>query len=944
MLRFAPRFAFLLLAFASFAAPAAAQTAIIGYSWRGATLADEGAGWPPDTHGSVGINHFVQSVNGGFQMYNKDGSGYSFATNYISNDTFWRTKVGVNTGVTGLNYTDPRIYYDPRSQRWFAVEITTPRSGTNRILIGRSDTSDPRGAWHGLTVNGPGGNQFMDFPTLAVDANGVYVGTNNFGGNSSRTIVSVPLASFLANPATTTPTVFHNPANSDNMGFTLHGVTDLTGGTVGATAAIVFGTGVANSTLSRTLINNPAGSATLTIPTSGNGLITVLPAATSIAAAQQQGGPDLDNGDNRNSSAVYRVGDLIYMSRAVDAGDGSGRSVARWTVLSVNNATNAVTVVREGTIDLGASTHAFYPAIAANERGDFVLSFSRSSSFEFPSIWAVVGTTADHSNWSVGAPIRLQQGFTFQDITTITSNRWGDYSATTLDPADPGSFWVTNEYMHNVDPPGSLTANENWATQVVEVIPLIAGETRWKNPAAGAFATAANWHSGTVPGSTDHVIFSRWSGTSYQVDLPAAPTTTNDRLSVRQTGTGTVTFNIAAGATWSLTNPSAATPSLAISEYQGQSNVVVTGGGTLLTNQAIVAGQSGGTGNLTITGVGTTWTNANDLFVGGTSAAAGGTGTLTVSAAAAVNVGGTLKLWNSASGVSVTSAGSALSVAGLTNPNGTVPTLTIGASAALNVTDGLGTTFSGTIAGAGAVTKSGAGTFTLTGNNTYGGQTTVSAGTLLVNGQAGANSGTGTGPVVINGGTLGGTGRVGGTIEVNSTARLAPGASLGTLTVAGNTVLNLGGRFAVEVDASGTNDHLTLEGSSTTLDFKTGSVLELSLLGGFAVSTPATFALASLVNGDNLLVDATTVPNGGVLGTFIQGVGATGAVTIQPSGASLADGNQFLLVRSGNALELQYQPVPEPTTILVLGFGALAAGAAINRRRPKPAWRDPAIE
>jgi autotransporter-associated beta strand protein/T5SS/PEP-CTERM-associated repeat protein len=936
MLRLVPRFALFLLAFASFAAPATAQTAIIGYSWQGATLRDEGAGWPPDTHGSVGINHFVQSVNGGFQMYNKDGTGYTYPANYISNHTFWTSKVGVATGVTGSNYTDPRVYYDPRSQRWFAVEITIgngPNGGNNRILIGRSDTSDPRGSWHGLTVSAPASNQFMDFPTLAVDANGVYVGTNNFGGSGSRSLVSVPLASFLANPATTMPTTFHNPSGSSNMGLTLHGVTDLTGGTVGATAAIVFGTGVSNTTLSRTIVDNPAGTATLTMPTSGNGgLITVLPAATSINAAPQQGGPPLDNGDNRIGSAIYRVGNLIYMSRAVDSGDGTGRSVARWTVLSVNNATNAVTVVREGTIDLGASTHAFYPSIAANERGDFVLSFSRSSSFEYPSIWAVVGTTADHSNWSVGAPIRLQAGITFQDITNITSNRWGDYSATTLDPADPGSFWVTNEYMHNVDPPGSLTANQNWATQVVEVIPVIAGESRWKDPAGGPFATAGNWLSGAVPGSTDHVIFSRWSGNSYQVDIPAAATTTNDRLSVRQTGTGTVTFNIASGATWSLTNPSATTPSLAISEYQGQSSVVVTGGGTLLTNHAIIAGQSGGTGNLTITGAGTTWTNANDLFVGGTSAASGGTGSLTVSAGATVNVGGTLKLWNSASGVSITGAGSALSVAGLANQTGTTPTVTIGASAALNVTDGLGTTFSGTISGAGVLTKSGPGTFTLTGNNTYGGQTTVNNGTLFVNGQSGANSGTGSGPVVVNGGTLGGTGRIGGTVTVNSTARLAPGASVGILTVAGNTVFNLGGKLAVEVDASGTNDHLALEGNSTTLDFRTGSILELSLLGGFSVSSPATYSLASLVNGDNILIDGVTVPNGGVLGTFIQGVGASGAVTIQPSGASLVDGNQFLLVRSGNTLELQYQPVPEPATILAVGFAALAAGALVRRR------------
>ena len=497
---------------------------------------------------------------------------------------------------------------------------------------------------------------------------------------------------------------------------------------------------------------------------------------------------------------IYRVGDLIYMARAVNASDGSGRSVARWTVLSVNNSTNAISVVKEGTIDLGAtgSLHAFYPSIAANTRGDFVMSFSRSGSTEFPSIWAVVGTTTDHQNWSVGNPFQLQAGATFQ-TSSGTGSRWGDYSSTTRDPSDPGSFWVTNEYMHNVDPdgPGGLTANQNWATQVVEVIPTIAGEVRWKNPAAGAFGTTTNWQTGSAPGAGDHVIFSRWSGTSYQVDLPTATTTVNDRLSVRQTGNGIVTFNIASGATWSLTNTGATTPSLAISEFQGQSNVAFSGGGTLQTNFAILAGQSGGTGNLTITGSGTTWNNANDVFIGGTSAAAGGNGTLTVSAGAAANVSGTAMLWNTASGITLTGSGSTLSVAGLTNAGGTTPTIAIGGGAALNITDGLGTVFSGTISGGGTLTKSGAGTFTLAGNNTYSGQTTVSGGTLLINGQTGSNSGTGTSAVVVNGGTLGGNGRIGGTVTVNTGASLAPGVGgSGTLSIAGNTTLNSGGKLA----------------------------------------------------------------------------------------------------------------------------------------------------
>lgn len=943
MLHRAHRIGLLAVALALFASPASAQTGTIGYSWQGATLANEGSGWPPDTNGSVGINQYVQAVNGGYQMYNKDGSGYSFPTNAISNNTFWTTKVsGVAPGSS--SFSDPRIYYDPMSQRWFAVEITTP-SSNNRILIARSDTSDPRGSWKGLTVNSASG-QFADYPTLAVDANGVYIGVNNFNAGGQRSMISVPLTNFLANPATTTPNVFNNPPNGSNpFGFTMHGVTDTTGATVGATTALMFGTNVnsgGSDVLARTIINNPAaaGTATLTGPSSANGgYIAVLPSAISVNAAPQGGtGLMIDNGDNRNSSMIYRVGDLIYMARAVDSADSTGRSVARWTVLSVNNSTNAIAVVKEGTIDLGTtgSLHAFYPSIAANARGDFVMSFSRSGTSEFPSIWAVVGTTTDHLNWAVGAPFQLQAGSTFEGNGT-GGGRWGDYSSTTRDPSDPGSFWVTSEYMHNVAAPG-LTANQNWATQVVEVIPTIAGEVRWKTAAAGTFGTTTNWQTGTAPISTDHVIFSRWSGTSYQVDLPTATTTTNDRLSVRQTGTGTVTFNIASGATWSLTNPGASTPSLAISEFQGQSNVVFSGGGTLQTNFGIIAGQSGGTGNLTITGVSTTsttWNNANDLFIGGTNAASGGTGALTVSAGATANVGGTLTLWNTASGITVTGSGSTLSVAGLTNAGGTTPAIALNSGGALTITDGLGTAFSGTISGGGTLTKSGAGSFTLSGNNTYSGQTTVSAGTLLISGQTGSNSGTGTGAVVVNGGTLGGTGRIGGTVTVNSAARLAAGVGgTGTLTIAGNTTLNNGGKFGASVGASGTSNQIAMQGATTTIDFKTGSILDLSLVSGFSKTSPGSYTLVSLPggSGNNILVDGLATANNAILGTYIEGTGTSGAVVIQPSGMGLDAGDQFVFTRSGDLLLLQFTPVPEPATVLALSAAVLGVGTFVRRR------------
>jgi autotransporter-associated beta strand protein len=101
-------------------------------------------------------------------------------------------------------------------------------------------------------------------------------------------------------------------------------------------------------------------------------------------------------------------------------------------------------------------------------------------------------------------------------------------------------------------------------------------------------------------------------------------------------------------------------------------------------------------------------------------------------------------------------------------------------------------TFSGTIndgggtgGGLAALTKVGTGSLTLSGMNAYTGMTTVSNGTLQVNGSLAS------GAVTVAGGNLGGTGAIGGPATVNANAYLAAGNNgIGTLTFSGNLTLN----------------------------------------------------------------------------------------------------------------------------------------------------------
>ena len=127
---------------------------------------------PVGNSGAVGPNHFVRFTIGHFTVFSRAGTQLQ----QKPDATFWQD-AGILSSVTADALAEPRITYDPLSDRWFAVEITL-KSTSNQILLARSDSNDPTGTW--TAVNYTASNQFGNFPTLGVDAKGVYIGTGNF--------------------------------------------------------------------------------------------------------------------------------------------------------------------------------------------------------------------------------------------------------------------------------------------------------------------------------------------------------------------------------------------------------------------------------------------------------------------------------------------------------------------------------------------------------------------------------------------------------------------------------------------------------------------------------------------------------------------------------------------------------------------------------------------
>jgi autotransporter-associated beta strand protein len=135
--------------------------------------------------------------------------------------------------------------------------------------------------------------------------------------------------------------------------------------------------------------------------------------------------------------------------------------------------------------------------------------------------------------------------------------------------------------------------------------------------------------------------------------------------------------------------------------------------------------------------------------------------------------------------------------------------------------------FSGDISGSGfGIIKAGAGSLVLSGNNTYTGDTTVSTGKLIVNG----NISTSVLATVAEGATLSGTGMLGAT-TVNGTLAVgnSPGQMdfTGTLALAGTTIMEIDGNAGAGV--TGGQDFVNLTGAGPAGLLTYGGLLTLDI-------------------------------------------------------------------------------------------------------------------
>jgi len=510
------------------------------FDQRSANQGNQASLEPPDQGLCVGGGLVMETVNQSLRIFSTSGRPLGQVTDL---NTFYGypPAVDYHTWRRGPFLTDPSCLYDPGTRRWFHLALTLDLNwngslvGTDHLDLAVSRTSSPLGAWdlfsipaqddgtEGTPFHGcQGGPCLGDYPHMGLDANGLYISTNEyalFGDQfTSAQIYAIPKRALAAGAGGSglpmvhidhltllgTPGFTVWPATAPGRRFAVeNGGTEYflssmaapeAGATTGASEAIALWALTNTQSL-----DSPAPNLHLSTAVVGTQRYAIPPPSgqrpgeTPLGECLNAGcfGQDpfveveaaLDSGDSRMQQVVYAAGSLWgALGTAVEVG-GEARAGIAWFLVKPGWAGGALgaSLRAQGYLAV-AGQNVTYPSVAALPDGRGALAFTLVGPEHYPSaayalVDAVRGVGAVHVAAEGAGPSDGFTGYRFFEGDPAVE-RWGDYGAAV---ARPGSIWIASEYVAQACPyvvffldstcQGTRTQFANWGTRISRITP-----------------------------------------------------------------------------------------------------------------------------------------------------------------------------------------------------------------------------------------------------------------------------------------------------------------------------------------------------------------------------------------------------------------------------------------------------------------------------------------
>jgi hypothetical protein len=421
-----------------------------------------GGGHPPDTNGDVGPTYYIQTVNTAIGIFNKSTgalvAGLTF-DNFMSQGNFG------NLCDTD-NFGDPVVVYDTFTDRWIITDFAFQLDAQGNVIapayqcFAASKTGDPvAGGWNYYSVQIS--DLLGDYPKFGIWPDGLYMSANMFGFGANGTFKNVRAWAFnkaqmYAGAATVQSVSFDVAKVGSTSPFTLlpsnarvqtgtppASTPNYYAGVYGVTNKVrihkfhVDWTNTANSTFTGPFDSTTATSwstlaSSFEVPElNGNGLDTL-----SFRLMMQN--------QYSNIGGV----ESLWNSHTV-AGSSNTQAVPRWYQVKVTGGTIEANATQAASWNPD-SRNRWMPSVAVDRAGNMAIGYSVSDATIYPAIRYAGRLSTDPVNTLGQTETSLIEGggsqtHVFSDGSL--DNRWGDYSAMTLDP-DGCTFWYTNEYYN----------------------------------------------------------------------------------------------------------------------------------------------------------------------------------------------------------------------------------------------------------------------------------------------------------------------------------------------------------------------------------------------------------------------------------------------------------------------------------------------------------------